>query len=80
MVRSFSGAKTSCIADHVKPTLREINLDQIILHVEINNLRTENTASQIAKAKIDLAASFTHGENILPSKQPNDSMIFKLKQ
>ena len=44
------------MTDHVKPTLRDI-LDHIILHACTNDLRTENTASQIAKATIDLATS-----------------------
>ena len=49
-VRSFSGAKISCLMDHVKPTLQDINLDHIIVHAGTNDLRTENTVSQIAKA------------------------------
>ena len=44
--------------DHVKPTLQGMNLDHIVLHAGTNNLRAENTASQIAKATIDLATSF----------------------
>ena len=56
-VRSFSGTKISCMTDHVKTTLRDINPDHIILHAGTNDLRTENTASQIAKATIDLATS-----------------------
>ena len=32
-VRSFSGAKVSCMYDHVKPTSREFNPNHIILHV-----------------------------------------------
>ena len=43
--------------DHVKPTLRDINRDHIILHTGTNDLRIENTASQIAKTTIDLATS-----------------------
>ena len=54
-VRSFSGAKISCMTDHVQPTLRDIYPDHIILHAGTNDLRTENTASQIAKATKDLA-------------------------
>ena len=61
--RSFSGAKISCMADHVKPTLRDINPDDIILHAGTNDLRTENTASQIAKATIDLATSLKNDDN-----------------
>ena len=56
-VRSFSGAKISCTTDHVKATLREINPDRIVLYAGKNNLRTENTASQIAKAAVGLATS-----------------------
>ena len=56
-VRSFSEAKISCMTDHVKPTLQDINPDNIILHAGTNDLRTKNTASQIAKGTIDLATS-----------------------
>ena len=62
-VRSFSGAKISCMRDHVKPTLRDINPDHIILHAGTNDFRTENTASQIAKATIDLATSLKNDDN-----------------
>ena len=62
-VRSFSGAKISCMTDHVKATLRDINPDHIILHAATNDLRTENTASQIAKATIDLATSLKNDDN-----------------
>ena len=44
-VRSFSGGKISYMTDHVKPTLRDINRDHIVLHAGTNNLRTENTQS-----------------------------------
>ena len=47
---SFSGVKISCLMDHVKPTLQDINLDHIIVHAGTNDLKTENTISQIAKA------------------------------
>ena len=60
---SFSGAKISFMTDHVEPTLRDINPDHIILHVDTNDLRTENTASQIAKATIDLATSLKNDDN-----------------
>ena len=35
-VRSFSGAKVSCMYDHVKPIFREFNPIHIILHVGTN--------------------------------------------
>ena len=62
-VRSFSGAKVSCMTDRVKPTLRDINPYHIVLHAGTNDLRTENTASQIAKATIDLATSLKNDDN-----------------
>ena len=62
-VRSFSGAKVSCMTDHVKPTLRDINPYHIVLQAGTNDLRTENTASQIAKATIDLATSLKNDDN-----------------
>ena len=62
-VRSFSGAKISCMTDHVKPTLRDINPDHIVLHADTNDLRTENTASQIVKAAKDLATSLKNDGN-----------------
>ena len=36
-VHSFSGAKISCVTDHAKPTLRDINPDNIILHAGTNH-------------------------------------------
>ena len=48
---------------HVKPTLRDINPDHVILHAGTNDLRTKNTASQIAKATIDLATSLKNDDN-----------------
>ena len=48
---------------HVKSTLRDINPDHVILHAGTNDLRTKNTASQIAKATIDLATSLKNDDN-----------------
>ena len=62
-VRSFSGAKISYMTGHVKPTLQNINPDHVVLHAGTNNLRTENTASQIAKAAIDIATSLKNDGN-----------------
>ena len=39
-VRLSSGAKVSCMSDHVKPTIREFNLNHIILHVGTNELKS----------------------------------------
>ena len=51
------------MTDHVEPTVQDINPDHIILQVDTNDLRTENTASQIEKATIDLAASLKNDDN-----------------
>ena len=52
-VRPFTSAKVSCMQDHVKSTVRDINPQQIILYVGTNDLKTERTASQIAESIID---------------------------
>ena len=62
-VRSFPGAKISCMVDHVKPTIREDAPDNIILHAGTNDLRSEKTSSQIAKAIIELAMLLKTDEN-----------------
>ena len=64
-VRSFSGAKVSCMVDHVNPTLRDDKPDHIILNVGTNDLRTETTANQIAKSIMDLTASLKNNGNLV---------------
>ena len=62
-VRSFSGAKVSCMYDHAKPTIREFNPNHIILHVGTNELKSSKTASQISRSVIDLALSLKSETN-----------------
>ena len=62
-VCSFSGAKISCMTDHVKPTLRDIKPDHTVLHAGTNDLTTENITSQIAKVTTDLATSLKNDGN-----------------
>ena len=62
-VRSFSSAKTRCVYDHAKPTIREVNPEHIILHVGTNDLNSEKTASQISNSIIDLANSLKNETN-----------------
>ena len=64
-VRTFTTAKVSCMQDHVKPTIRDINPQQIILHVGTNDLKTERTASQIAESMIDLTISLKNNGNMI---------------
>ena len=49
-VRPFTTAKVSCMPDHVKATIRDINLQQMIFHIGTNEPKTERIASQIAKS------------------------------
>ena len=51
--------------DHVNPTIRDIDPQQIILHVGTNDLKTEGTASQIAKAAIYLFMPLKKNENTI---------------
>ena len=51
--------------DHVKPTIRDINSQQVILHVGTNDLKTERTAVQIAKSITDLCIYLKKNENII---------------
>ena len=64
-VRTFTTAKVSCMQDHVKSTIRDINPQQIILHVGTNDLKTERTASQIAESMIDLTISLKNNGNMI---------------
>ena len=49
-VRPFSSAKVRCMYDHLKPKIRYVNTDNIILHVGTNELNSEKTSSQIARS------------------------------
>ena len=56
-VRPFSSAKVRCMHDHVKPIVRDFNLNHIILPCGINDLNSEQTGSYIARSDIKLALS-----------------------
>ena len=62
-IRSFSGARVSCMYDHVEPTIREFNPNHIILHVGTNELKSSKTASLISRSVIDLALSLKSETN-----------------
>ena len=64
-VRPFSSAKTRCMYDHANPTIRELNPEHIILHVDTNGLNTEKTASQVSKSILDLANSLKNETNTI---------------
>ena len=62
-VRPFTGAKVSCMVDHVKPTIRDYKPDHIILHTGTNDFCSEKTASQIARSITELATSLKDNDN-----------------
>ena len=54
-LRQFSGAKTSCMKDYIKPIIREKNPEHIILHIWINDLDSSKTPAETAEEIADLA-------------------------
>ena len=48
-VKHFSGAKTKCMKDYIKPSQRE-NSDHYILHVGTNDLCLDRSPKLIAKS------------------------------
>ena len=54
VVRSFGGAKTQCMEDYIKPTIK-LSPKQIILHCRTNNLPSSEDPETIAKNIINLA-------------------------
>ena len=62
-VRPFTGAKVSCKVDYVKPTVRDDKPDHVILHTRTNDLRSEKTASQIARSITELAMLLKDNDN-----------------
>ena len=55
-MKQFSGAKTKCMKDYMKPSLRE-NPDHFILNLGTNDLNTEKSPELIAKSIVDLATT-----------------------
>ena len=60
-VKSFPGAKTSCMKDYVKPSLRSTP-NHFILHVGTNDLNSNQTSGVIAKKIVDLATSLKNNQ------------------
>ena len=56
LVKTFSGAKTTCMNDYVKPLVRS-SPDHFILHLGTNDLSSDKSPEEIARSNIDLATS-----------------------
>ena len=61
-VKSFSGAKISCMKDYVKPSLRN-TANHFILHVGKNDLNPNQTSEVITKEIFDLATSLKNKQH-----------------
>ena len=55
-VKTFSGAKTTCMHDYVKPLVRS-SPDHFILHVGTNDMSSDKSPKEIVRSVIDLARS-----------------------
>ena len=62
-VQPFNSVKVRCMHNHMKPTVRDIDRDHIILHCGINDLNSDRTSSQIAREIIDPALSLKSDKN-----------------
>ena len=58
-VKTFSGAKTTCMNNYVKPLVRSSS-DHFIFHVGTNNLSLDKSSEEIARSIIDLTTSISN--------------------
>ena len=61
-VKSFPGAKTSCMYDYVKPSLK-FKSDLFILHCGTNDLKSEKSPEAIANEIVNLAVKMKQPDN-----------------
>ena len=54
-VRPFSSVKVQCRYNHVKPTIRDMSPDHVILRFGTNDWNSGKASSQVARSIIDLA-------------------------
>ena len=59
-VRTFSGAKTICMRDYIKPCVRENSPEHVVLHMGTNDLPSVKPADSIARSFITLAQEVIH--------------------
>ena len=55
-VKTFSDARTTCMNDYIKPSVRS-SPDHFILHVGTNDLSSDKSLEEIARSIINLAIS-----------------------
>ena len=73
----FSSAKISCLKHYIKPKLRELDPEHVILHVATNNLNSLLPSKEIADGITDAAKSMkVDNRNITISTIiPRDDML-----
>ena len=54
--KTFSGAKTTCMHDYIKPSVRN-SPDHFILHVDTNDLSSVKSPEKIVRLITDFATS-----------------------
>ena len=81
-VKSYSGATTNCMTDHIKPSLK-YNPDLVIIHCGSNDLRSQKSPNTIANEIIDLtlkSKTVTNDVVISGLVARNDELNLKGKQ
>ena len=64
VVHSFGGAKTQCMEDYIKPTIK-LSPNQIIIHCGTNNLASNEEPKTIADNIINLAKEVQKHRNTI---------------
>ena len=64
-VRPFSSVKVQCRYNHVKPTIRDMSPDHVILRFGTNDWNSGKASSQVARSIIDLAVSLKTKTNTI---------------
>ena len=54
-VRPFSGARSKCMAHHIRPTLEDGNPDTVIIHAGTNDLTKIKNTKDVADSIMNLA-------------------------
>ena len=71
-VRSFSGAKPTCMRDYIKPCLRETSPEHVVLHVETNDLPSVKPIITLAQGVIAEKRSVSISSIIMQNDQCNN--------
>ena len=85
-MRQFSGSKVSYLKDYVKPSIRENNPDNIILHVGTNDVLSEKIPQVITQSIVDLAKTVANDNfqvtvsNIVPRNDQWSKKVYEVNK